>query len=151
MTGFLYGPNMDSSANNAEHLNQLTKVQNMKNATIITATFAALLMTSMMSGTASAAQQCSMLQTSIYSEATGAFKGARVRRATRKAKRAWEAYIMGAAGGTILTTFTNTNQPSYGLGSRFADLDNAKNVVINCKGAGRGVTRCTVIAAPCTK
>ena len=150
MTGFLYGPNMDSSANNAEHLNQLTKVHTMKNATIITATIATLLITSMMTGTASAAQQCGAEQ-GITSTATGAFKGARIRRATRKAKRAWEAYIMGAAGGTILTSFSHTTGPSFGLGSRFADLDNAKNVDINCKGAGRGKTQCTVVATPCAK
>lgn len=86
----------------------------------------------------------------IY-DAIGAFKGARIRRATRKAKRAWEAYILGSAGPSIFIGFTGTSQASYGLGSRFADLGNAKNVVINCKGAGKGKTRCTVTATPCTK
>jgi hypothetical protein len=150
MTGFRHGPNMDSSANNADHLNQLTKVHTMKNATIISATLATLLMTSMMSGTAAAAQECGARQ-SMSNSAIGAFKGARIRRATRQAKRSWEAYIMGAAGGTIFSTFSGTTGSSFGLGSRFADLDNAKNVVINCKGAGRGKTQCTVTATPCTK
>lgn len=122
----------------------------MKNATIITATLATLLMTSMMSGTAAAAQQCGARMT-IGNSAVGVFKGARTRRAKRQAKRSWEAYIQGAAGGTIFSRFGNTSTSSFGLGSRFADLDNAKNVVINCKGAGRGKTRCTVTATPCTK
>ena len=122
----------------------------MKNATIITATLATLLMTGMMSGTAAAAQECGARQ-SMSNSASGMFKRARIRRATRQAKRSWEAYIMGAAGGTIFSTFSGTNGRSFGLGSRFADLDNAKDVVINCKGAGRGKTQCTVTATPCTK
>jgi len=123
----------------------------MKNATIITMTIATLLSTVMLSGTAAAAQQCAARVTVGGVAAAGAFAGARERRATRRAKRAWEAYITGQSGPSILSSFTSTNHSSFGLGSRFADLDNAKNVVVNCKGEGRGLTRCTVTATPCTK
>ena len=109
----------------------------MKNATIITMTIATLLSTVMLSGNAAAAQQCAARVTVGGVAAAGAFAGARERRATRRAKRAWKAYITGQSGPSILSSFTSTNHSSFGLGSRFADLDNAKNVVVNCKGEGR--------------
>lgn len=122
----------------------------MKNVTITAMTIATLLTVTLMSGNAAAAQ-CGARVTVEGVAAAGAFKGPRERRGTRRAKRAWESFIAGNAGPSILSSFTSTNHPSYGLGSRFADLDNAKSVVVNCKGAGRGLTRCSVTATPCTK
>lgn len=123
----------------------------MKNATIITLTFATLFTTALMSGNAAAAQACGARVAVTGVAAAGVFKRARTRRATRRANRAWESFIQGESGPSIMSSFQDTNHPSFGLGSRFADLDNAKNVVTDCKGEGRGLTRCTVTATPCSR
>ena len=90
MTGFRHGPNMDSSANNADHLNQLTKVNNMKNATIITAALATLLTTGLMSGNAVAgATVCKDITIKVEGSSAGGIAKFRQRRAERRAKKAW--------------------------------------------------------------
>ena len=61
----------------------------MKNATIITITFAALLTTGLMSGNAAAAS-CSTKYVTASASSAGAIAKFRKRRAERRAKSAWE-------------------------------------------------------------
>ena len=116
----------------------------MKNATIITLTFATLLTTGLMAGNAAAAQECGARVSVTGAGAVGAFYGARKRRATNRGERAWRNYINGGINWYSATA----GSPSKGLGSRFSDLDNAKDVQTNCTGYPM---RCTITATPCTK
>lgn len=116
----------------------------MKNATIIAMTLATLLTTTLMAGNAAAAQQCGARVAVTGAGAVGAFYGARKRRAEKRGKRAWRNFVNG---GVMFYSATG-GSPSKGLGTRYSDLDNAKNVVINCKGYPM---RCTITATPCTK
>ena len=85
---------------------------------------------------AQAAQQCANLVFKSQGIKTyGITYKAKKRRAERRAKRQWRRDVAGHST----------------LGSRYADLDNARNIVINCllKDKG-GSMSCTVIAQPCT-
>jgi len=103
--------------------------------TVIASTATLLLSTLLMSGNASAAQQCANLVfKSQGTQAHGAFYRAKKRRAERRAKRQWK--------------YDVARTPT--LGSRYADLDNAKNVVINCHLKNSDLSMsCTVVAQPC--
>jgi len=97
------------------------------------------------SSPAQAAQQCGTRVAVTGTGAVGAFYKARKRRAEKRAKRAWRNYING---GIMWYSATVESRPSKGLGSSYSDLDNAKNVSMNCTGYPM---RCTVTATPCTK
>jgi len=103
-------------------------------------------MTSLMaiSSPAQAAQQCGTRVAVTGAGAVGAFYKARKRRAEKRAKRAWRNYINGG----ISWYSATRGSPSKGLGSSYSDLDNAKDVKMNCTGYPM---RCTVTATPCTK
>lgn len=116
----------------------------MKNATIITLTFATLLTTGLMAGNAAAAQECGARVQVTGTGAVGAFYGARKRRATKRAERAWRNYINGGRNWVKAHGVGG----SHGLGTRFSDLDNAKNVQVDCTGYP---LVCKVTATPCTK
>ena len=80
-------------------------------------------------------------------------RAARKNRAERRAKRAWTAYVGGAEDGVNILDLlgegwsNGIRNPSFGLGTRYADLDKAKNVVTNCDDGT--VMHCTVTATPC--
>lgn len=115
---------------------------------ILSLTTTALLSTTlMMSGNAAASQQCGARVSVTGIAATGAIYKLKKNRAERRAERAWRAFIAGEKGPSIFSEFTNFSHPSYGLGTRYADLDNAKDVVMNCTGGSR--MKCTVTATPC--
>ena len=119
-------------------------------AMTVTATVGTALTASAFATTpAEAAGQCGARISISGLPARGAVYALRKTRAERRAKRAWRAFITGQDG-TLISDFTNTGHASFGLGSRYADLDNARNVIINCKGSGIAKMRCTVSATPCT-
>ena len=64
-------------------------------------------------------------------ESAGAVAKFRKRRAERRARNAWEKNV------------------KFNFGSRFADIDDAKNVRMSCDLNSRGNTRCTVTATSC--
>ena len=97
-----------------------------------------------MSGNAAAAQECGVRVAVTGTGAVGAFYGARKRRAERRATRAWTNYING--GPNWVSAYGVGG--SQGIGTRFSNLDNAKDVVMNCKGYP---LVCTVTATPCSK
>lgn len=116
--------------------------------TVLSLSTALLLSTGLMSGTAVADQQCGARVAVTGIAATGAIFKLKKNRAERRGKRAWRAFVAGENGPSIFSGFVDTSHAAFGLGTRYADLDNAKNVVINCKGGGK--MRCTVTATPCT-
>lgn len=89
----------------------------------------------------------------VYGKGSAALiYAARKRRAERRAKRAWRAFVGGADAPSIVASvldagFVSTQNAAYGLGTRYADLEKAKNVVINCEDGT--VMRCIVTATPC--
>ena len=113
--------------------------------TIITGATVAIVSTS----TPASAAQCGPRVSVTGNAATGAIFKLKKRRAERRAERAWRGFVAGEKGGSIFAKFTDTSHPAFGLGTRFADLDNAKKVVMNCKGGSK--MRCTVTATPCAR
>ena len=112
MTGFRHGPNMDSSANNADHLNQLTKVNIMKNATIITAALATLLTAGFMSGNAAAETTiCKDITIKAEGSSAGGIAKFRQRRAERRAKKAWTKQAK--AYGEAYNSFSKAIDPDF--------------------------------------
>jgi len=101
------------------------------------------------SSTPASAAQCGPRVSVTGNAATGAIFKLKKRRAERRAERAWRGFVAGEKGGSIFAKFTDTSHPAFGLGTRFADLDNAKKVVMNCKGGSK--MRCTVTATPCAR
>ena len=101
----------------------------MKNATIITLTFATLLTTGLMSGTAAA--QCKSITVTATGESAGAVARFRKRRAERRAERSWERIV------------------AHHYGKKFADVDDAKNYKITFSMTPRGNTVATVKGKPC--
>lgn len=96
--------------------------------------------------------QCGQRVTIDGLAAVGLVYDLRKARAERRAKRAWRAYVGGASGSSTIAElfgakFIDTNHPSYGLGTRYADLDKAKDVVINCDDGTK--MKCWVTATPC--
>lgn len=86
--------------------------------------------------------------------AVALIKSVRQTRAERRARRAWSALVGGAEaastlGGLIGLDFSAAQKmsPAFGLGTRYADLDKAKNVVMNCRDGAEMF--CTVTATPC--
>ena len=102
----------------------------MKNATIIAMTFATLLTTGMMSGTAAAAS-CKSITIQASGESAGAVARFRKRRAERRAKSSWENYV------------------AHHYGKKFADIDDAKNYKVTFSMTSRGNTVATVKGKPC--
>ena len=102
----------------------------MKNATIIAMTFATLLTTGLMSGTAAAAD-CKNVIVSASGESAGAVAKFRKRRAERRAKSAWESKV------------------AHHYGRKFDDIDDAKHYDIAFSLNARGNTVATVIGQPC--
>ena len=103
----------------------------MKNATIITATLATLLMTSMMSGTAAAAS-CKSITIYASGESAGAVARFRKRRAERRAENAWENYV------------------ANHYGKKFADVDDAKGYKVTFSLNAKGNTVATIKGKPCS-
>ena len=102
----------------------------MKNATIITATLATLLTTGLMSGNAVAAE-CKSFTVTASGSSAGAIAKFRKRRAERRARSSWETFV------------------AKQYGSRFANINAAKNVHMSCGLNARGNTKCTVKAKAC--
>ena len=102
----------------------------MKNATIIAMTFATLLTTGLMSGTAAAAD-CKNVIVSASGESAGAVAKFRKRRAERRAKSAWERKI------------------AHHYGKKFADIDDAKHYKVTFSMTAKGNTVATVVGQPC--
>ena len=101
---------------------------------------------------AQAAGQCGARLSVDGVPANGLIYKLKKNRAERRAKRAWRAAVAGESSPSSMASllgisFNHTNHPSRGLGTRYADLSKARNVVINCKGGGS--MRCTVTATPC--
>ena len=102
----------------------------MKNAAIIAMTMATLLTTGLMAGNASAAE-CKNFSVKASGSSAGAIAKFRKRRAERRAKSSWETFV------------------AKQYGSRFANVDAAKNVRMSCGLNSRGNTKCTVTATAC--
>lgn len=96
----------------------------MKNATIITLTFATLLMTGLMAGNAAAAV-CTTHYVTATASSAGAIAKFRKRRAERRAKNAWEDKVARQYGG------------------RFADFDDASGNRVTFGTTARGNTSAT--------
>jgi len=103
----------------------------MKNATIITATLATLLITTMMSGTAAAAS-CKTITIQASGESAGAVARFRKRRAERRAVSSWESYV------------------ANHYGKKFADIDDAQNYKVTFSLNAKGNTVATVKGKPCS-
>lgn len=114
----------------------------------LTVAAGATLAVTAITATPAAAAQCGQRVSVRGIAATGLIFNAKKRRAERRAKRAWRGFVAGENGASVFSTFNASNHPSRGLGTRFADLNNARNVVINCQGGGK--MYCTVTATPCT-
>jgi hypothetical protein len=115
----------------------------------LTAVAGTTVLLSAVASSPAAAAQCGPRVSVQGIPATGAIFKLKKRRAERRAKRGWRGFVAGERGASIFSQFTNTNHPAFGLGTRYADLSNARNVVINCKGGGK--MYCTVTATPCTR
>lgn len=104
----------------------------MKNTTLIAMTFATLFTTSLMTGTAAAAQECKSFSVSASGESAGAVAKFRLRRAERRAKQGWEQFV------------------AQQYGTRFADIDKAiYTTKMSCTLNASGNTKCTIVAKPC--
>ena len=102
----------------------------MKNATIITLTFATLLTTGLMAGNAAAAQ-CKSTTITATGESAGAVARFRKRRAERRAVRSWERHV------------------AHNYGKKFADVDDAKYYKVTFSMTPRGNTVATISGKPC--
>lgn len=102
----------------------------MKKAAIITLTFATLLTTGLMSGSAAAAN-CKSVTVTASGASAGAVARFRKRRAKRRAERTWE------------------NLVAHHHGNKFSDIDDAKNYRIVFSLNERGNTVATVKGQPC--
>ena len=119
----------------------------MNNRTVVSLAFATLLSTTALLPSQASAAQCGTRVSVTGIPATGMVYKLKKNRAERRAERAWRGFVAGENGPSIFAEFQNTNHPSYGLGTAYANLDKAKNVKVNCKGGGK--MYCTVTATPC--
>ena len=105
----------------------------MKNATIITMTFATLLTTAMMSSNA-AATVCDTKYVTASASSAGAIAKFRKRRAERRAKRAWEKKVAHQYGGQYANfSSAYAANVTFGVTSRGNTSAIARGIITVCR------------------